>query len=75
MAASVKVSADGKTIETGKASALFRPGIFGGFTNNVRQQYAVTPDGQRFLVNTTVRAAEGASAATVVLNWMARLRQ
>jgi Tol biopolymer transport system component/predicted Ser/Thr protein kinase len=75
MAASVKVAADGKTIETGKPSTLFRPSMFGGFTNNARQQYAVAPDGQRFLVNATTRAAEGAAAATVVVNWMARLRQ
>jgi hypothetical protein len=75
MAASVTVSADGKTIETGKPSALFRPAIFGGFSSGVRHQYAVAPDGKRFLVNTTTRSAEGASGVTVVLNWMARLRQ
>jgi len=74
MAASVTVSRDGRTLETGKPAALFRPGIFGGFSNGVRHQYAVTPDGQRFLVNAVARAAAGASSATVVVNWMERLK-
>jgi Tol biopolymer transport system component len=73
MAASVTVSGDGKTIETGKPLALFRPAILGGFSNAVRHQYAVSPDGQRFLVN-TIRAPEGGTSVTVVLNWMGRLR-
>jgi hypothetical protein len=35
-----------------------------------KQQYAVAPDGQRFLVNRTV--AQPASAITLILHWTAR---
>jgi Tol biopolymer transport system component len=74
MAASVTLSRDGRTLETGKPAALFRPGINGGFTSGARQQYAVTSDGQRFLVNTTTQAPGGTSSITVVVNWPARLK-
>jgi hypothetical protein len=33
------------------------------------QSYAVTRDGQRFLVNTAPRTSRGAMALTVALNW------
>ena len=69
MAAPVKLSPDGQSIETGTPAALFPVRIAGGplptFNN---QQYAVSSDGQRFLVS--LAAAEGAaSPITLIYNW------
>src|SRR5438034_7957111 len=52
MAAQVKLSPDGQSLETGTPSALFPVRIAGGpLPGNDKQQYAVSSDGQRFLVN------------------------
>src|SRR5262245_34332807 len=70
MAASVKLSADGHSLETGTPAALFPVRIAGGsvsVTNN-KQQYAVSSDGQRFLVNLDVDEG-AASPITLILNW------
>ncbi|HEV3056981.1 MAG TPA: protein kinase [Vicinamibacterales bacterium] len=72
MSVSVSLSADGSELELGQPSTLFHVRTLGRFTNNVRQQYAVTRDGQRFLVNSTARA-ENASPIIVVLNWQSGL--
>jgi hypothetical protein len=46
------------------------------FTNGGLHAFDVTPDGQRFLLMLTARAAEGAnSRLTVVTNWQAALRK
>jgi serine/threonine protein kinase/Tol biopolymer transport system component len=59
------------TLEVGQPTVLFQTRIFesGGFVETDKQQYDVTPDGQRFLINTPV---EGATSPplTVVLNWL-----
>jgi Tol biopolymer transport system component len=63
MAVPVTLDAKGTTVDAGNPAGLFplRPGA----------GYAVTPDGQRFLVNTPVDEAT-ASPITVVLNWKPR---
>ena len=69
MAAPVKLSPDGQSLETGTPAALFPVRIAGGpMPGNNKQQYAVSPDGQRFLVN--LDAGEStASPITLILNW------
>jgi len=62
MAAPVKLTPDGQSLETGTPAALFPlPGGAG-------QQYAVSSDGQRFLVNLAVDEG-AASPITLILNW------
>ena len=39
------------------------------------QVYAVTKDGQRFLVNATPQKSSGAAPLTVVLNWTAAIHR
>jgi serine/threonine protein kinase len=69
MAAPVKLSPDGQSLETGTPAALFPVRIAGGPLSGIfRQQYAVSSDGQRFLVN--LAADEGAaSPITLIYNW------
>ena len=70
MAAPVKLSPDGQSLEAGTAAALFPVRIAGGplLGSAAKQQYAVSSDGQRFLVN--LAADEGsASPITLILNW------
>ena len=74
MAVSIAVLPGGGSLEIGKPTRLFTPRIFGGFTNNVRIQYVVTPDGQRFLVNVT-SARTDTSPIVVDVNWMALLKR
>jgi Tol biopolymer transport system component len=55
--------------EIGKSAALFRTNVGGAVTLGVtRQQYAVSADGQRFLMNTVVAEAN-ASPISLVLGW------
>jgi hypothetical protein len=69
MATPVKLSPDGRSLEIGTPAALFPVRIAGGpLPGNNKQQYAVSSDGQRFLINLT--ADEGAaSPITLILNW------
>jgi dipeptidyl aminopeptidase/acylaminoacyl peptidase len=64
------------TLEAGQPAALFQTNIHeaGGYVTSDKQQYDVTADGQRFLINTP---EEGSASAplTVVLNWPAALKQ
>jgi serine/threonine protein kinase len=69
MATSVKLSTDGQSLETGTPVALFPVRIAGGpLFGAYKQQYDVSPDGQRFLVN--LAADEGATTPiTLIYNW------
>ena len=67
MATPVKVSPDGQSLENGTPAILFPVRIPVG-PLSTKQQYAVSSDGQRFLVNLGVD--EGvASPITLILNW------
>jgi hypothetical protein len=68
MAASVKLSPDGQSLETGTPAALFPVRIAGSPLPGIAKlQYAVSSDGQRFLVNL---ADEGTtSPITIIYNW------
>jgi hypothetical protein len=64
----IAVSADGKTLEPGKPVSLIRGQIVvRAYTGADKPQYAVTPDGQRFLL--VVPAEETPAPITVILNW------
>jgi hypothetical protein len=63
------VMATDTTLETGTPRALFNTGITASFVNR-RNQYVVTRDGQRFLVNISAED-ENSAPITVVLNWQA----
>lgn len=70
MAAPVERSRDGSALQPGSPVALFQTRIAGGSVPGSpnKQQYDVSADGQRFLIN--VRAEESTtSPITVVLNW------
>jgi serine/threonine-protein kinase len=71
-------TADGRLMSTeitlapafraGTTQMLFRAPIFGGGASTTNHYWDVSPDGQRFLINTT-SANDESSALTVVLNW------
>jgi len=72
MAVAVKA---GTTFEAGTPEALFQTRIYGLATSPAySQQYDVTADGQRFLLNVDVADAN-AVPLTVVLDWTAALQK
>jgi serine/threonine protein kinase len=74
MAAAVNLSQDGQLLKPGTPRVLFPVGIAGGPLPGVnKQQYAVSSDGQRFLVNLALD--EGDSPITLIYNWKAQAAQ
>jgi hypothetical protein len=71
MAVPVKAEA---TFEAGVAKALF-PTMFGGQVGGGFERYRVTPDGQRFLINTLPQGQGSSAPITVVLNWSTVLKK
>jgi Tol biopolymer transport system component len=68
MAVPIATSSDGKAIKAQTPVPLFTVAIAGGFTPGTNsQQYAVSRDGQHFLVN--VATDETSIPVTLVLNW------
>ena len=67
MSVPVRVSADGSTVEADPPIELFQTKVGGALQSNYTQQYMVSPDGQRFLMNTVVD--EAVSPITILLNW------
>ena len=69
MAAPVKLSPDGQSLDAGTPATLFSARIAGGPVPGVaKQQYAVSSDGQRFLVNLAVDD-DTPSPITIIYNW------
>jgi hypothetical protein len=64
----VDVGTDSDRFEQRTPHALFEA----PFGNTLRNSYDVTPDGQRFLVNTRI---ESTGIMTVVLNWPAAVKR
>jgi Tol biopolymer transport system component/DNA-binding winged helix-turn-helix (wHTH) protein len=62
----IHYSADGKEIRPGTPAALFPTGVGGAVHSNDRQQYVVSQDGSKFLMNSL---SEATSPITVILNW------
>jgi hypothetical protein len=61
------VNGKGRSFEVGAVKTLF-------VTNQTGTQYAVSTDGQRFLINTVPQQATS-TPITVVLNWTAGLKK
>jgi Tol biopolymer transport system component len=61
----------GRSFNAGPPEALFHTHVWGLTPNQV---YAVTKDGQRFLVNAAKQQPSGTAPLTVVLNWTAAIR-
>lgn len=70
MSVPIRVAADGRSIEVGTPSPLFTTQIGGAVQDANMQQYMVSSDGQRLLMNTVVE--EATSPITVLLNWRAK---
>jgi serine/threonine protein kinase/Tol biopolymer transport system component len=68
----VTVKTDSSTFEAGVPRKLFEPRL--NVSTAARNQYVVTADGQRFLVNMVVEQATY-PPITVVLNWIEGLRR
>jgi hypothetical protein len=70
----------GATFSADQPRPLFRANLMGAYLGSpfpngrVRNEYAVTPDGQRFLINQPV-GGSSAYAVRVVVNWPALLGQ
>jgi hypothetical protein len=68
MAVEVKA---GSGFQAGRPRLLFQTSAFTGTPTG---RYAVTADGQRFLINSEMEEAVG-EPATVILNWTAALKK
>ena len=67
MAVSIRLDAERQTVSAGAPVPLFTTNVGGAVTVR-RQQYVVSSDGQRFLMN-TVKDQASTSPLTVVQNW------
>jgi Tol biopolymer transport system component len=68
MAVSIRLDAERQTIEPQRPMPLFITHMGDPVQSTGRQLYIVSPDGQRFLMN-TVLGEDESSPITVVLNW------
>jgi Tol biopolymer transport system component len=68
MAVPIELPSHGGSAEPGPPVPLFVTHVGGAVQSYSRQQYFVSPDGQRFLMNTILRA-EPVSPITVIVNW------
>jgi Tol biopolymer transport system component len=68
MTVPLQVASGSQTLEPGTPVSLFATRIFGGALQGAfKQQYVVSPDGQRFLINSLTAATT--SPITLILNW------
>jgi len=69
MSVPVALSADGQRIDVGKASALFSVRLASeGTVGNYKQQYDVSPDGLRILMNVTTEE-QSSPPITLIFHW------
>ena len=68
MSVPIKLPPASGPIEPGTPAPLFRAHIGGALQPATRQQYFVSPDGQRFLLNTVV-TSETPLPLSLILNW------
>ena len=69
MSVPIRYSANGREIRPEAPIALFATNVGGAVHSNDRQQYAVSLNGKRFLMNTLT---EVSSPITVILNWQGK---
>jgi Tol biopolymer transport system component len=67
IAVPVRLSPKGDAVDAGTPAALFPTRVGGAVQSFARQQYMVSPDGQRFLMGNVVE--ESGAPITVILNW------
>ena len=70
MAVPIRIAPNSETIEAGSPVPLVVTRVGGALSYPNTQQYDVSPDGQRFLMNTIIE--EVPSPITVILNWRAK---
>jgi Tol biopolymer transport system component len=68
MAVPIRLASDGPVVEIGVPVPLFATRVGEAVQDVYRQQYMVSPDGQRFLINIAMEKAN-ASPITIILNW------
>ena len=69
MAAPITFTSGGQSIDVGRPVVLFAPMLAGGaFPTGGKQQYTVTQDGNRFLMNVTVEE-QTTMPITLILDW------
>jgi serine/threonine protein kinase len=68
MAIPIRFVSDGSSVEAGAPIPLFTTRVGGPMQGSEMQQYVVSSDGQRFLMNTIIEEPS-ASAITVILNF------
>jgi eukaryotic-like serine/threonine-protein kinase len=68
MAVPIALPSNGGVAEAGAPVPLFTTHVGGAVQPFSRQQYVVSPDGQRFLMNTVMQGAP-APPITVIVNW------
>ena len=72
MAVPIRLASNPQTAEPGSPAPLFATRVSGALQGTIMQQYDVSSDGQRFLINTITE--EAASPITVILNWKPRAK-
>ena len=68
MAVPIRYVSNGKAVEPGTPRGLFQTNVGSTAINTNRQQYAVSPDGQSFMMNSVLGEAS-TPPITVILNW------
>jgi len=68
MSVPIQFTSNGTIVEAGSPVPLFMTRIPHPVQNIAKQQYAVSPDGQRFLMN-TIEEETAASPITILQNW------
>jgi Tol biopolymer transport system component len=71
MAVPIRFAPDGQAVDIGAAAPLFPTQVGGAVLGLERQQYMVSPDGQRFLMSIVPEDANP-SPIRVILNWQPR---
>ena len=71
MAVPIRFAPDGQSVEAGTPVPLFATQVGGAISGTDRQQYVVSPDGQRFLMS-VLAEDPNPPPITVVLNWRPR---
>jgi len=70
MGVRIRLASDHKVVDVSSPTPLFDTRVGGALQGNLGQQYVVSPDGNKFLMNTITE--EATSPITVILNWKAK---
>ena len=67
----IHLASNAQTLDAGSPIPLFTTHVGGALSFPYKQQYVVSSDGQRFLMN-TLTEEEATAPITVILNWKAK---